>query len=102
MGWYLILAEGVDKGDEVSDDVEGGVARSRRRRVGVAVAAQVGSHGSVATSCEAKDLMAPAVPEFGEAVDVEDEWAIPFLCYVHVYAVYAYRPMQNPFHHLLN
>ena len=67
--------DGVQEGDEISDDVEGGVAVGRS--VGVAVAAEVGGDGSESEGGEGEDLVAPGVPELGEAMAEEDEWGRP-------------------------
>ncbi|GER35206.1 ABC-2 type transporter family protein [Striga asiatica] len=43
-----VQAQGIQQAHQVADDVEGGVAGGPRRRVGVAVAAEVGGDGAVA------------------------------------------------------
>ena len=71
-GYYgetdLWLTEVGDEGDEVADEVEGGVGVGGGRDVGVAVAAQVGRDGAEAPGRQRGHLVAAAVPEVREAV----------------------------------
>lgn len=81
------MAECVNEGDEVADDVEHGVGGHVGRGVGIAEASEVGGDGAVAAVGEGEDLVAPRVPEFREAMEEEDYRALPLLGYVHVDAI---------------
>lgn len=66
---YLFDAESIKKPDEVADDMEGGVGRSRGRGVCVAISAKVRGDGTVAKGGEIEKLMTPAIPKLREAVE---------------------------------
>ncbi|KAI8019185.1 OBERON-like protein [Camellia lanceoleosa] len=55
----LVEIQGVEKGDEIADDVEDGVAGGERRSISVAVAAKIGGDCSVAGRGEREHLVAP-------------------------------------------
>ena len=88
----------VQEGYEVADDVEDGVTGGGGRRVGVAVAAEVGGDGTVAAGGSREHLVAPRVPELREAVEEEHRRAGARLRNVHVYAVDEDCPMLYLLH----
>lgn len=96
----LALAEDVEEGDEVADDVEDGVGCVVGRGVGVAVATEVGCHAAVAVAGEGEDLVAPGVPELREAMEEEDRRRVgwPGLGDVHGDAIDGHRPVLDAFH----
>ncbi|TQD91849.1 hypothetical protein C1H46_022559 [Malus baccata] len=73
----LIGCDGVQERHEVSNHVE--AVGEGGGGVSVATPSEVGGDDAVAEGGEGEDLVAPALPEIGNAVDEEDEWAIPFL-----------------------
>lgn len=74
------------------------------RGVGVAVAAEVGGDAAVATGGEVEELVAPRVPELGEAMEEEDGGRRRTtirragLGYVHVDAIDAQSRVLDCFH----
>jgi hypothetical protein len=83
------VAEGVDEGDGVFYEVhgaEGGRVEGFGEGdvVGAAVSALVECDDVVASGGEEGDYVAPAVGEFGEAVDEEDEGTAMFSCFEDV------------------
>jgi hypothetical protein len=95
----LGLAELGDEGDEVPDDVERGVAGRVGRHGGVAVAAEVGRHGAVPPRRQGCHLVAPPVPEVGEAVQEKHRGAAlgPRFRHVQAHPVHLHRPVPHPF-----
>ena len=63
------------------------VIRGGGRGRSVAVAAEIGCNGPETAGGESADLVAPRVPELGEAVDKHHHGAGAFLRHVHVNAV---------------
>ncbi|KAI7985651.1 hypothetical protein LOK49_LG14G01891 [Camellia lanceoleosa] len=55
----LVEIQGVEKGDEIADDVEDGVAGGGRMSISVTVAAEIGGNCSVAGRGEREYLVAP-------------------------------------------
>lgn len=74
------------------------------RGVGVAVATEVGGDAAVAKGGEVEELMAPSVPELGEAMEEEDGGRRrttirrASLGYVHVDAIDAQSRVLDCFH----
>ena len=87
---HLIGADGVQHSDDVAKDVKVSVAGDVGGGVGVAVAPEVGSHGSVAERGEGVELVAPGVPKLGEAMEEENDWTFSFLREVNVDSVCPY------------
>ena len=71
-----------NKSLSVAVDIGGGI--------GVAVAPEFGSHGSLAERGEGVELVAPRVPKLGEAMEEENDWTFSFLREVNVDAVCPY------------
>jgi ribosomal protein S13 len=92
-------AERVEQGDDVADDVEGGVGRDVGRRGGAAVAAEVRRHAAVAPRGQVRHLVAPRVPELREAVQEHHRGrAVAVgagLRHVHRDAVRLHRPVPD-------
>ena len=70
---HLLNPHFVKHPHQVPHDVQGGVLVGGRRRVGVAVAAEVRGDGSIPGGWEEINLVAPWVPELREAVQ-EENW----------------------------
>ena len=64
----------------------------------LAEAAKVGGDGAVAGGSEGGNLVAPRVPELGEAVEEEHDRAGAFLRHVHGDAVHLHFPPRYPVH----
>jgi hypothetical protein len=92
------LAEGVEEGDEVADDVQGGVVVDGRRGVGAAAAAEVGRDDAEAGVGESRDLVAPGVPELREPVQQQQRRPRALLYHMHADPVHLQRPMLHPRH----
>jgi hypothetical protein len=75
----LVGGYGVQERNEITHHVEARVAGGLNRRVRVAVAAEVESHGSVAERGQGYDLVPPRVPELRETMQEENHWALTFL-----------------------
>lgn len=85
-----IDGEIVEKAEEVADDVEDGVGGKEDGGIGVAIATKVGSKDTVAKVGEELELVAPRVPELGEAVEEENGGAGSCSADgsdVHIYAI---------------
>ncbi len=83
----LLLAEGIEQTGDVGGDVLAAVVGGVRGRVGVAIAAHVGSDGAIARIGEGRELVPPRIPELGEAVDHDDGKAFARLGDMHRDAV---------------
>ena len=81
------MVKGVDERDEVADDVEDGIRPDVVGGFGVAVAAEIGGDGAVDTGGEGEDLVAPRVPQLGEAVMRRTTGPSPFS------ATYMFMPL---------
>ena len=73
------LAQGPDQIDHVADEMEDRKGVTRLRPFGAAIAAHIRGDGMVASIGKGLHLRPPAEPEFGEAVDQQDERTGPGL-----------------------
>ncbi len=97
----FLLAERVEQADEVAEQVELRILLHRRRAVGLAVAAQVGSDGVVAGRGQGGELKAPGVPRLREAVQQHHQRTFALFGDVRLDAVGLYEPVGDLARHAL-
>jgi hypothetical protein len=83
----LLLAERVDKAENIADQVQQRVLVDRLGTVGPAITAHVGRHGVKSSRRQGGELMAPGVPALGKAVTQHDQRTLALLRQVHMNSV---------------
>jgi hypothetical protein len=89
----LLLTHRLDQRHVVGDVTQHAVVLDRRRRRRPAVPAHVDGDGPVAGGGQRRQLVAPGVPRFREAVDEQHQRPLPLLYHVQADAVGGHDPM---------
>lgn len=95
---HLLNTKRVDECNKVTNNVMAAVAGDRTRGFSVTIATKIRSNGTVSEWAQGKNLAAPCVPKFREAMEEEYNGAFSFLCYVHSYAVNSHHSMLYLLH----
>jgi hypothetical protein len=75
-----VLAKLIGDGEDIGDEMWNGVGGCAPRLAAFVVATLIGNYDSETGNCEGLDLIAPGIPEFGEAVQEDDDWTIGWAC----------------------
>jgi hypothetical protein len=71
----LLLPQSVNEADQITYQVEESVGLDWFWLIGLAVPAQIGRNGMVASFSQSRELVAPRIPELGKPVAQEHEWS---------------------------
>ena len=96
----FFLAQRVEQAEHIVRDIIGVIDCGVARPVGAAIAALVDCYSMPARSGQCGDLMAPTVPQAGEPMDHNDQWAAARLGDMHADAVGLHLAVGNFAHSL--
>ena len=95
---HLLNPKLIQSPNQIADNMEGGVGSMRSRGVRVAIASEVRRDGSIPDGGKVEKLVAPWVPQLGEAMKKKNDGAIAYWGNMHFDAISVDGGVLNRIH----